>query len=57
MTLRHMKIYVAVFHHSNITKAAEELHLAQPSVSLAIKELEEYYGIPSSLSQHCTPFD
>ena len=50
MTLRHMKIYVAVFHHSNITKAAEELHLAQPSVSLAIKELEEYYGIPSSLS-------
>ena len=50
MTLRHMKIYVDVFHHSNITKAAEELHLAQPSVSLAIKELEEYYGIPSSLS-------
>ena len=45
MTLRHMKIYVAVFHHNNITKAAEELHLAQPSVSLAIKELEEYYGI------------
>ena len=45
MTLRHMKIYVAVFHHSNITKAAEKLHLAQPSVSLAIKELEEYYGI------------
>ena len=45
MTLRHMKIYVAVFHYSNITKAAEELHLAQPSVSLAIKELEEYYGI------------
>ena len=44
MTLRHMKIYVAVFQHSNITRAAEELHLAQPSVSLAVKELEEYYG-------------
>ncbi len=28
MTLRHMKIYVAVFHHGNITKAAEELRLA-----------------------------
>lgn len=27
MTLRHMKIYVAVFQHSNITRAAEELHL------------------------------
>ena len=45
MTLRHMKIFVAVFQHSNITRAAAELHLAQPSVSLAIKELEEYYGI------------
>ncbi|HIZ54955.1 MAG TPA: LysR family transcriptional regulator [Firmicutes bacterium] len=45
MTLRHMKIFVAVFQHSNITRAAAELHLAQPSVSFAIKELEEYYGI------------
>ncbi len=45
MTLRHMKIFVSVFQHSNITKAAAQLHLAQPSVSFAIKELEEYYGI------------
>ena len=45
MTLRHMKIFEAVFRHSNITKAAEELHLAQPSVSVAVRELEEYYGI------------
>lgn len=45
MTLRHMNIYVCVFRHSNITKAAGELHLAQPSVSLAVKELEDYYGV------------
>lgn len=45
MTLRHMKIFVSVFQHSNITRAAEELHLAQPSVSFAVKELEDYYGI------------
>ena len=45
MTLRHMKIYVAVFRRSSITRAAEELHLAQPSVSLSVKELEEYYGV------------
>lgn len=45
MTLRHMKIFVAVFRHSNITKAAAELHIAQPSVSFAIKELEDYYGV------------
>lgn len=45
MTLRHMKIFTAVFQYSSITRASEELHLAQPSVSLAVKELEEYYGI------------
>ena len=45
MTLRHMKIFVAVFQYSSITKAADKLHLAQPSVSFAVKELEEYYGI------------
>ena len=45
MTLRHMRIFVSVFQHSNITRAAEELHLAQPSVSFAIKEMEDYYGI------------
>ena len=28
MTLRHMKIFEAVFRHSNITKAAEELAYA-----------------------------
>ena len=45
MTFRHMRIFVSVFQHSNITRAAEELHLAQPSVSFAIKEMEDYYGI------------
>lgn len=45
MTLRHMKIYVSVFRLSSMTKAAEELHLAQPSVSLAVRELEDYYGV------------
>lgn len=45
MTLRHMKIFVAVYQNSSITKAAEQLHIVQPSVSLAIKELENYYGI------------
>lgn len=44
MTLRHMKIFVAVFQNGGITKAAQSLHLAQPSVSSAIRELEDYYG-------------
>ena len=45
MTLRHMTIFVSVHEAGSITKAATALHLAQPSVSQAIKELENYYGI------------
>jgi len=29
----------------NTTKAAEQLHMTQPAVSLAISELENYYGV------------
>lgn len=45
MTLRHMRIMVAIFQQGSVTKAAEVLHMAQPSVSLALRELEEYYGV------------
>lgn len=45
MTIRHMRIFVEVYQRHSITRAAEALHLAQPSVSLAVKELESYYGI------------
>ena len=44
MTLRHIKIFLSVFQIFCITKAADELRIAQPSVSLAIKELEDFYG-------------
>lgn len=43
MTLRHMRIFLSVYQNGGITKAAAELRLAQPSVSLAVKELEEFY--------------
>lgn len=46
MTLRHLNIFVTVMRLESITKAAEELHIAQPSVSLAISQLEEHYGQP-----------
>ncbi len=46
MTIRHMKIFFSLCTNSyNTTKAAEELHITQPAVSLAIKELEHYYGV------------
>ena len=45
MTIRHMKIFVAVYQEGNITRAAERLHLSQPGVTRAIQELESYYGV------------
>ncbi len=46
MTIRHLKIFLSVYRSNfNMTRAAEELHMTQPAVSLAIKELEQYYGV------------
>lgn len=46
MTIRHLKIFLSVCKSNfNTTKAAETLHMTQPAVSLAVKELEEYYGV------------
>jgi DNA-binding transcriptional LysR family regulator len=45
MTLRHLKIFVAVCECNGITAAAEKLYLAQPAVSLAISQLEDYYNV------------
>ena len=45
MTIRHLKIFIAVYREMSITKAAEKLHMAQPGVSLAVKELEDAYHV------------
>ena len=46
MTIRHMIIVRSICENGyNSTKAAEALHMTQPAVSLAIKELEQYYGV------------
>ncbi len=46
MTLRHLRIFLAVKDtQCNTTRAAEALHMTQPAVSLAIRELEDYYGV------------
>ena len=46
MTIRHMIIFRSISENGyNSTKAAETLHMTQPAVSLAIKELEQYYGV------------
>lgn len=45
MTLRHLSIFQMVCKENSVTKAAKKLYLSQPAVSLAVKELEEYYGV------------
>ncbi|MCQ2815535.1 MAG: LysR family transcriptional regulator, partial [Bacilli bacterium] len=45
MTIRHIKVFIKVCEHGSVSKAAEELCIAQPSVSQTIKELESYYNV------------
>ncbi len=45
MTIRHLKTFIKVAELGSITKAANELNIAQPSVTQTIKELEDYYNI------------
>ncbi|MBI1987051.1 MAG: LysR family transcriptional regulator [Nitrospinae bacterium] len=46
MTLHQLRIFRAVAHHLNFTRAAQELHLSQPSASMQIQQLEEELGTP-----------
>lgn len=45
MTLRHLTIFIFVCDEGSMTKAADKLHMAQPSVSQVISELEKHYNV------------
>jgi len=45
-TFQQLKLFESVFRHGSYTRAAEELHLTQPAVSIQIKRLEEQAGTP-----------
>jgi len=44
--VRQLKVFEAVARHLNYTRAAEELHLTQPAVSMQIKQLEQGLDVP-----------
>jgi len=45
-TLNQLQIYLKIVETESITKAAEELHLTQPAVSIQLKNLQDQFDIP-----------
>lgn len=46
VTLRQLRVFVAAARHLNFGRAAAELHLTPPAVSMQIRELEQQVGLP-----------
>lgn len=45
-TLHQLRIFSCIASHGSITKAAEELHLTQPAVSIQLKNLQDQFEFP-----------
>ncbi len=46
LTFRQLRVFDVVAQHLNYTRAAKELHLSQPAVSMQVKQLEEQVNTP-----------
>jgi LysR family transcriptional regulator, low CO2-responsive transcriptional regulator len=46
LTLRQFRVFEAVARHLSFSRAAEELHLSQPAVSMQVKGIEKILGLP-----------
>ena len=45
-TFHQLKIFLEVIRHKNITKAAEEMHMTQPALSIQLKNFQKQFDIP-----------
>jgi len=45
ITIRQLQVFESVARHLSYTRAAEELHLTQPAVSMQIRQLEQAVGL------------
>jgi LysR family transcriptional regulator, low CO2-responsive transcriptional regulator len=45
LTLQQLKLFESVYRNNSFTRAAEELHLTQPAISIQLKRLEEQVGV------------
>jgi DNA-binding transcriptional LysR family regulator len=45
LTIRQLKIFAAVARHLSHSRAAEEMYLSQPAISMQIKQLEQSIGL------------
>jgi DNA-binding transcriptional LysR family regulator len=46
LTLRQFRVFEAVARNLSFTRAAEELHLSQPAVSMQVRGIEKILGLP-----------
>src|SRR6185437_15267583 len=46
LPFRHLSLLVALGEHRNLHRAAHAVHLAQPSATKLIHDLEQLFGIP-----------
>lgn len=51
-TIKHINYFLAAAEARSVTKAAEKMHVSQPSISAAIAHLEHHFGVQLFIRHH-----